>query len=111
MVQNISRPVTYSSEIFTKKALDNTDITVYSIGKGDGYMKVNEAVREIMVSQEVGPFALAARIGKKPRVVTDRLAQENISIDKLNEMLRALDYKIMIVPRSHTKKAGEYEVE
>ena len=74
-------------------------------------MKANEAVREIMAEQEIGPSVLASRIGKTPRVVTDRLAQENISIKKLNEMLRALDYKIMIVPRTHTKKSGEFEVE
>lgn len=74
-------------------------------------MKANEAVREIMTQQEVGLSALASRIGKTPRLVSDRLSQENISIEKLNEMLRALDYKIMIVPRSHTKKSGEYEVE
>ena len=74
-------------------------------------MKANEAVREIMTQQEVGLSVLASRIGKTPRLVSDRLSQENISIEKLNELLRALDYKIMIVPRSHTKKSGEYEVE
>ena len=74
-------------------------------------MKANEAVREIMAQQEVGPSVLASRIAKSPRLVTDRLAMENISIGKLNELLRALDYKIMLVPRSHTKKSGEYEVE
>ena len=74
-------------------------------------MKTNEAVREIMAQQEVGPSVLASRIGKTPRVVTDRLAQENISIEKLNEMLRVLDYKIVITPRSRVTKKDEYEVE
>ena len=75
-------------------------------------MKANEAVKEIMNQQEIGPTALASRIGKSPRLVSDRINKmENISIGKLNELLRALDYKIMIVPRSHTKKSGEYEVE
>ena len=74
-------------------------------------MKTNEAVRDIMKQQEVGVSALASRIGKTPRLVSDRLSMENISIEKLNEMLRVLDYKIVIVPRSRTTKSGEYEVE
>lgn len=74
-------------------------------------MKTNEAVREIMSQQGVGLTALASRIEKTPRLISDRLSQENISIEKLNEMLRVLDYKIIIAPRSRTTKAGEYEVE
>ncbi len=75
-------------------------------------MKAKEAVKEIMSQKEIGPSVLASRMGKSPRLVSDLLNKmENISIDKLNEMLRALDYKIMIVPRSRTKKSGEYEVE
>lgn len=74
-------------------------------------MKANEAVREIMNQQEVGTSVLASRIGKTPRLVSDRLSMENISIEKLNEMLRVLDYKIVVVPRSRVTKTGEYEVE
>ena len=74
-------------------------------------MKANEVVRDIMKQQELGTSALAARIGKTPRLVSDRLAMENISIEKLNELLRALDYKIAIVPRSRVTKKDEYEVE
>lgn len=74
-------------------------------------MKTNEAVREIMKEQEVGVSALASRIGKTPRLVSDRLSMENISIEKLNEMLRVLDYKVVVVPRSRVTKTGEYEVE
>lgn len=94
-----------------KKALDITDISVYYASKGVVTMKTNEAVREIMSQQGVGVSALAARIEKTPRLVSDRLSQENISIDKLNEMLRVLDYKIIIAPRSRSVRAGEYEVE
>ena len=74
-------------------------------------MKTNEAVREIMKEQEVGVSTLASRIGKTPRLVSDRLAMENISIGKLNELLRVLDYKVVVVPRSRVTKSGEYEVE
>ena len=74
-------------------------------------MKTNEAVRDIMAQQEVGLSVLASRVGKTPRLISDRLSQENISIEKLNEMLRVLDYKIVIVPRSRVTKKDEYEVE
>ena len=74
-------------------------------------MKTNEAVRAIMSEQGVGTSTLASRIGKTPRLVSDRLSQENISIDKLNEMLRVLDYKVVIVPRSRITRDGEFEVE
>ena len=94
-----------------KKAIDIPNIFVYYTGKGVVTMKTNEAVREIMKQQEVGVSALASRLGKTPRLVSDRLAMENISIEKLNEMLRVLDYKIAIVPRSRVAKSGEYEVE
>ncbi len=74
-------------------------------------MKANEAVREIMKQHGVGLTALASRIDKTPRLVSDRLSQENISMEKLNELLRVLDYKIVVVPRSRTTKTDEYEVD
>lgn len=74
-------------------------------------MKATEIVREIMKAQEVGLNKMASRMGKQPRLVSDRLAQENISIDKLNELLQVLDYKVLIVPRDAKRPAGAYEVE
>lgn len=62
-------------------------------------MKANEAVRAIMKSQNIGTNALAEKMGKPARLVSDRLSQENISIDKLTEMLRIMDYRIAFVPR------------
>ena len=94
-----------------KKTVDTTNIFVYHTTKGDVDMKTNEAVREIMKEQEIGVSALASRIGKTPRLVSDRLAMENISIGKLNELLRVLDYKVVVVPRSRVTKKDEYEVE
>lgn len=74
-------------------------------------MKTGEAVREIMKSKEVGVNALAARIDKTPRLVSERLNQENISIAKLREMLIALDYKVAIVPRNAKLPENGFEVE
>ena len=87
-------------------------------------MKVKDAVKEIMNKKGMTISAMARAIsdtrgidenGEKvtvlPRLITDRLAQKNISIANLSEMLKTLDYKIVIVPRSKSERAGEYEIE
>ncbi len=74
-------------------------------------MKTSEAVRIIMKESGIGVNALAGRIDKSPRLVSERLSQENISIAKLREMLIALDYKIVIVPRNAKVPENGFEVE
>lgn len=74
-------------------------------------MKAVEAMREIMRSKGVSIAALAGRVSAKPNTITQRLSQPNISIDKLNEMLRVLDYKVVVVPREARIPDGGYEVE
>jgi hypothetical protein len=74
-------------------------------------MKANEIIREVMMLKEVKPSTLASRLNIKNNVLSERLGQKNISIDKLNEMLRVLDYKIVIVPREARVQDGSFEVE
>ena len=74
-------------------------------------MKATEIVRLVMKSKEVRVAALADKLKIKSNVLSERLSQENISIAKLDEMLRAMDYKIMIVPRDTTEKDGWYRAE
>lgn len=74
-------------------------------------MKTVEAVREIMKEQNIGVNKMADRLNRKPNVISERLGQSNISIVKLSEMLRVLDYKIMLVPRETSTPKGSYEVE
>ena len=61
-------------------------------------MKATEAVRQVMESTGTTLSTLSRRLGKRPQVVWDRLSQDNISVAKLNEMLRTMDYKVVIVP-------------
>ena len=70
-----------------------------------------DAVREVMKIKEVGVNQMADRLGKSPRLVSERLSQQNISITKLNEMLKVMDYKILIVPRSTRVPSDGFEVE
>lgn len=74
-------------------------------------MKATEVVKAIMKKQGVGTNRMADRLNRPPRLVSDRLSQSNISIDKLNEMLRLLDYKIVIIPREARLPADSFEVE
>ena len=74
-------------------------------------MKTVEAVREIMKDQNIGVNKMADRLNRKANIISERLSQNNISIAKLSEMLRVLDYKIMLVPRETSTPKGGYEVE
>lgn len=74
-------------------------------------MNVILATREIMKNRAVGVNMLADRLGIKQNVLSERLRHENISVNKLSEMLRLLDYKIILVPRETRLPEGGFEVE
>lgn len=74
-------------------------------------MKATEAVKKIMTEQSVTKTAMAGRLGISFSALSERLTQENISVKKLLEMLRVLDYKIVIVPRSSRLQEGGIEIE
>lgn len=74
-------------------------------------MKTVEAVRTVMKEQGLGVNKIADRLNKPSRQISERLSQNNISIMKLNEILRVLDYKTIIVPRDTTIPKGGYEIE
>lgn len=74
-------------------------------------MKASEAVRAIMKKEGVGTVALAARMGKASRLVSERLAQPTITTTKLNELVRVMGYKIVIVPHNARMSDDMYEIE
>lgn len=74
-------------------------------------MVAMEAFRKIMEIQNIKPAVLSDRLGIKGNVLSERFKQKNISVVKLNEMLRALDYKIVLVPRDSKCPDGGFEVE
>ena len=73
-------------------------------------MKTQEALRSIMEEQGVGLSKLASRMEKPVNTISERLRQENISIEKLSEILRVLDYKVVILPSNTTVPKGGYEI-
>lgn len=70
-----------------------------------------EAVKEVMKLKEVRPAMLCDRLGIKSNVLSERFKQKNVSVSKLNEMLRLMDYKIVVVPRETRVPEGGFEVE
>lgn len=74
-------------------------------------MKTTDAIRQVMKEQGVGVVKLAQRIGKKQQIVSARLTQTNVSVSVLNEMLRVLDYKVVIMPYGVTTPKGGIEIE
>lgn len=73
-------------------------------------MKPSDAVREIMADKKVGTNALARLMGKSPRLVSERLGQNGITVEKLQEMLSVMDYKVIIVPGGRALREGEYDI-
>lgn len=61
-------------------------------------MKATNIIREVMRIREVKPSVLASKLNIKNNVLSERLNQRNISVVKLDEMLKVMDYKATVVP-------------
>ena len=57
-----------------------------------------EAVKEIMKRKEMRPSTLYEALGIKSNVLSERFKQKNVSVSKLNEMVRLMDYRVVLVP-------------
>jgi len=74
-------------------------------------MLAMEAVRKVMQTQGVKPAALCEMLNIKSNVLSERFKQKNVSITKLNEMLKLLNYKVIIVPSDTEVPENGIEVE
>ena len=70
-----------------------------------------EAVKEIMKIKDIRPAVLCDRLKIKSNVLSERFKQKNVSVEKLNDMLRAMDYKVVVVPRDTRLPEGGFEIE
>ena len=76
-------------------------------------MKGREIVKTIMEKTNVSNAQLAHRLGTSLATMWDRVNSKkvkDIPLSTLNEMLRALDYKVIIVPANRQVKSDEYLV-
>lgn len=74
-------------------------------------MLAMEAIKAIMKDKGIRPAVLCDRLNIKSNVLSERFKQKNVSVEKLNDMLRAMDYKVIIVPRETRIPEGGYEIE
>ena len=70
-----------------------------------------EAFKQIMELKGIRPAVLCDRLGIKSNVLSERFKQKNVSVSKLNEMARMVDYKVVLVPRDSRTPEGGYEIE
>jgi len=70
-----------------------------------------EAVKEIMKRKEVRPSTLYEALGIKSNVLSERFKQKNVSVSKLNEMVRLMDYRVVLVPSDKSLDDDCIEVE
>ena len=76
-------------------------------------MTGKEIVKDIMEQRSVSNAELAHKVGIKPTAMWDRLNNTNskdLNVALLNDMVRALGYKIQIVPFSNQTPKGGFEV-
>lgn len=77
-------------------------------------MKSKDIIKAIMASKEVGNAALAHRLGITPAAMWDRLNNKTVkelSVATVSDIVKSLDYKVVIVPRSARVPEGGYEVD
>lgn len=75
-------------------------------------MKAKAVVKELMKAQGINNVTLATRLGISSAAMWDRLNGKNkdIGVDLLREMLKAMDYKLIAVPRNARVPEEGYEV-
>ena len=73
-------------------------------------MKPTDIIRNIVLGKGMKYSELAYRLNIGQNVLNERLRQKNISIDKMNEMLKVLGYKMVVVPYNTTVKDEWFEI-
>ena len=77
-------------------------------------MRAMEAVKEIMKIKDIRPAVLRDKLGIKKEQhnkLSERFKLKNVSVGKLDEMVRVMDYKILIVPREVKEKKDWFKIE
>mgnify|MGYP004445677279 FL=1 len=77
-------------------------------------MTAKTILKKIMVSKCITNADLYKKLRINPATLWERLNSkrtDNMTVNKLNEMLKCLGFKTVIVPEEKTVSDGEYEVE
>jgi hypothetical protein len=72
-------------------------------------MTASEAIKEILKLKELNQAKLSDMLDIPLKTLNERLRHKNISVNKLDETLRVMGYKIMVVPRE-TKDENGFDI-
>lgn len=72
-------------------------------------MTASESIKEILKLKELNQAKLSDMLDIPLKTLNERLRHKNMSVNKLDEMLRVMGYKIMVVPRD-TKVENGFDV-
>lgn len=74
-------------------------------------MLAMDAVKKVMELRGLRTMDLAGKLNIKSNVLTKRYTQQNVSVEKLNEMLRPMSYKVVIMPETSEIPDGAFTIE
>lgn len=72
-------------------------------------MTASEAIKEILKLKELNQAKLSDMLNIPLKTLNERLRHKNVSVNKLDETLRVMGYKIMVVPRE-TKVENGFDI-
>lgn len=72
-------------------------------------MTASEAIKEILKLKELNQAKLSDMLDIPLKTLNERLRHKNISVNKLDETLKVMGYKIMVVPRE-TKVENGFDI-
>ena len=77
-------------------------------------MTAKTILKKIMVSKCITNATLAKHLRMNPATLWERLnakRTDNLTVNKLNDMLKPMGFKTVIVPDEREVSDGEYEIE
>ena len=96
-----------------RKTLDNAMLDLHNEAEVIN-MRGREILKEIKASQSLSNAELAKRLNVSNATIWERLNNKNVKdipVSLLPTMLRAMDYKVIVVPANARLLDGEYEVD
>ena len=109
----VSRKTPAKIKKSVEKTLDNITFDMYNEAVVIN-MRGREILKEIMASKSLSNAELAKRLSVSNATIWERLNNKNVKdipVSLLTTMLRAMDYKVIIVPANTRLPDGGYEAE
>lgn len=74
-------------------------------------MNVIEVLKGIMTESGLNQNKLAKRLNISQQGISDKFKKDDIGVKKLLDILRVMDYKLVIMPNDKRTPEGGYEVD